>query len=386
MPSIPSINKLDTDQRGVLDTLLRDRSSHWVRGFAGSGKSILLIHGVRELLIRRPGSTACMVAFTHSLKDMLKSGLPDSARHIPVVTYHEFRKSPKYYDYIFVDEVQDLEEDILSLLKDSSNVLVMAGDEEQSIFENRVVPDDIKRITQPAVHSLLSVYRLTEKLKKVVATILPGARVQSARNVRLAADVKLTLACASSKPEEHQWVWTEAKRATRVGEPVAILFPKKNLIKDFITSVCSVHEISAPTFSMVKQSRFPNVDYGEVNRYLAHNELELRYLGNGYGELEESDRQRIVYLMTYHSAKGLDFETVFLPDLNNGLKIWKDEDDMERRLFYVAATRSRRNLFISYSGSTPHRLVSGIPQDLVGRIEICPPSQASGGDDFDDVF
>ena len=153
MPWIVPISKLDSDQRSVLDTLLRNRNSHWIRGFAGSGKSVLLIHALRELLITNPTTSACVIAFTHSLKDMLRSGLPDHARHVPVMTYHEFRSKPFRCDYIFVDEVQDLEPGILKLLKDSCGTLIMAGDEEQSIYEQRVSPDDIKSYTSPSIHS-----------------------------------------------------------------------------------------------------------------------------------------------------------------------------------------------------------------------------------------
>lgn len=386
MPWIVPLNKLDTEQRGVLDRLLREAQPHWIRGFAGSGKSVVLIHGVRELLVSRPRASACIVAFTHSLKDMLRSGLPENARHIPVMTYHDFRKNPAYYDYIFVDEVQDLERDILQLLRSNCGTLVMAGDEEQSIYEQRVSPSDIKTLTGPIVHSLMSIYRLTEKLRKVVATILPKSRVMSARNARLAADVKVTVARARNLSEELSWVWREAQRATRAGDPVVVLLPKQRLIQDFISWVCREKGIAAPSYPRVREGGYMKTDYSVANQHLAAHGMMLRYLGNDYGELEEAERGRIVFVMTYHSSKGLDFDSVFLPGLDSSLKIWKDEEDMERRLFYVAATRSRRNLFISYSGSTPHRFVSGMPRDLVETIEIRPPQAQGGNDNFDDVF
>lgn len=384
MPWIVPNNRLDTEQREVLDKLLRVRSPHWIRGFAGSGKSVVLIHGLRELLIQSPGATACVIGFTHSLCDMLRSGLPDNARHIPVMTYHQFQSRPARFDYIFVDEVQDLESRVLQLLRQNSGTLVMAGDEEQSIYENRVGPVDIQRITEPATHSLSSVYRLTEKLKKVVATILPKSRVHSARNARLTADVRLTLAQAANTPEELSWVCREANRITSAGDPVAVLFPKRRLIDDFIVRACTDAGVKPPSFEKGDKGR--GTDYEAVNRHLATHGLVFRYLGSGHGRLDDSDRGRIVYLMTYHSAKGLDFETVFLPGLDARLSIWKSEDEMERRLFYVAATRSRRNLFISYSGTTPHRFILGMPQDLIEKIPIRPASAVTPTENFDDIF
>lgn len=59
-----------------------------------------------------------------------------------------------------------------------------------------------------------------------------------------------------------------------------------------------------------------------------------------------------VILMTIHGAKGLEFNTVFLPGMENGIfpgqMILSDEDlEEERRLCYVAITRAREELIIS---------------------------------------
>ena len=59
--------------------------------------------------------------------------------------------------------------------------------------------------------------------------------------------------------------------------------------------------------------------------------------------------------MTYHGAKGLEFDTVFLPDVRDGVvprgrMLTQEELEEERRMFYVAMTRAKRNLYISYSG------------------------------------
>lgn len=65
-----------------------------------------------------------------------------------------------------------------------------------------------------------------------------------------------------------------------------------------------------------------------------------------------------VRLMTVHSSKGLEFKDVFITGLEQDLfphKGWGDTDDAdpeeERRLFYVAITRAKEKLFISYAAS-----------------------------------
>jgi len=60
-----------------------------------------------------------------------------------------------------------------------------------------------------------------------------------------------------------------------------------------------------------------------------------------------------VRLMTFHSSKGLEFDIVYIIDVNEGSIPYKkakgaDEIEEERRMFYVAMTRARHKLFICY--------------------------------------
>jgi DNA helicase-2/ATP-dependent DNA helicase PcrA len=75
----------------------------------------------------------------------------------------------------------------------------------------------------------------------------------------------------------------------------------------------------------------------------------------------------MVYLMTYHSAKGLDFANVFLPHLTAdvSLEAMKNaSDNQERRLFFVATTRARERLYLSYHNES-HRFIGDIPKNLL---------------------
>ena len=383
MPWNCPFTSLDAEQRAVLDKLLSATNPQWVRGFAGSGKSVILIHALGQLRAIKPDATACVLAFTHSLVDMLKSGLPPNAQDVPVMTYKRFDKTPFSCDYIFVDEVQDLEPEVLQKVRQYAGVLLVAGDEEQSIYTDRVGPDDIVRLVQPQIHSLNVVYRLTEKLKKVVSHILPGSKVHTARNGRLQTNVTITVAKADTADLEVGWVWKEAKRFTRTGESAAILIPRHELIQNFIQGICRINGIRPP---FVPNNQWGKPDYGSVNGYFAQNGIELRFLGNGYGSLEEGEHQRTIFLMTYHSAKGLDFDTVFLPCLDEHTEINRD-DALARRLFYVAATRSRRTLSISYSSARPHALIQGLPAELLDKITISAETQTTNvAGNFDDIF
>jgi DNA helicase-2/ATP-dependent DNA helicase PcrA len=67
----------------------------------------------------------------------------------------------------------------------------------------------------------------------------------------------------------------------------------------------------------------------------------------------ESNRDA-VQLLTYHSAKGLEFEVVFLPQVEDReIPYWRQIEqgnvDEERRLFYVGLTRAKRELYVTWS-------------------------------------
>lgn len=64
--------------------------------------------------------------------------------------------------------------------------------------------------------------------------------------------------------------------------------------------------------------------------------------------------------MTMHGAKGLEFPVVFLVDANEGMTPYKRADSQdgieeERRLFYVAMTRAKEHLHISWTKERFHR-------------------------------
>jgi DNA helicase-2/ATP-dependent DNA helicase PcrA len=100
-------------------------------------------------------------------------------------------------------------------------------------------------------------------------------------------------------------------------------------------------------------------------------ELRRRYDPGG-------DAARGVHLLTYHRAKGLEFDAVFLPRLDAGelpSKLARTEEERaeERRLLYVGITRARRWLALSWS-SRPSPLLVELGVDL-GRAPTAPATQ-----------
>ena len=93
-------------------------------------------------------------------------------------------------------------------------------------------------------------------------------------------------------------------------------------------------------------------------------------LTNADADEDPADRDKVT-LMTIHSAKGLEFNRVFLVGLEEDLfpsqMMLQSQQDLEeeRRLFYVAVTRAEKKLMISYAES----------RYQFGRLKACEPSR-----------
>jgi DNA helicase II / ATP-dependent DNA helicase PcrA len=125
----------------------------------------------------------------------------------------------------------------------------------------------------------------------------------------------------------------------------------------------------------------------ELSAFLAHAALEG-------GEHQAGTGADALQLMTAHSAKGLEFHSVFVSGLEEGLFPHEnslteaDGIEEERRLMYVALTRARRRIYLSLAqsrmlhGQTRYgvasRFFQEIPETLIRRINRAPRVQYSG--------
>ena len=120
-----------------------------------------------------------------------------------------------------------------------------------------------------------------------------------------------------------------------------------------------------------------SMDMAPLDAFLSHASLEA-------GESAGNQSDDCVQLMTLHSAKGLEFPTVFLCGVEEGLfphKMSINEPgrlEEERRLCYVGITRARQRLYITHAetrrihGSetfaAPSRFINEIPTELIKEI------------------
>jgi DNA helicase-2/ATP-dependent DNA helicase PcrA len=127
----------------------------------------------------------------------------------------------------------------------------------------------------------------------------------------------------------------------------------------------------------------------EITAFLAHAALEA-------GDTQAGEGRPALQLMTVHSAKGLEFHTVFVTGLEEGL--FPHENSLneyngieeERRLMYVAVTRARRRLYLTYAQTRmlhgqmryhiPSRFLDEIPPELLSWLS---PQRRRGAIEID---
>jgi DNA helicase-2/ATP-dependent DNA helicase PcrA len=136
----------------------------------------------------------------------------------------------------------------------------------------------------------------------------------------------------------------------------------------------------------------PDADTGEIMSplaaFLTHASLEA-------GDNQAQAGADAVQLMTVHSAKGLEFDAVFITGIEEGLfpheQSLSDADGVEeeRRLMYVAITRARKRLYLSFSqtrmlhGQTRYNVKSRFFDELPdGALKWITPRQQGFGSGY----
>ena len=344
-------NKLDAQQRDFLDNVDITRKNVWIKGFAGSGKSVLLAYTAKKILSRNSSSSVVLVVFTQSLVEMFKAAFQELGLRIEIDTYFGFMKGSRKYDYVLVDEVQDLTPRVFSEMNRRASHIVVAGDSNQSIYdidpkwrEATVSPSEIGRLINGDPYELSIIHRLSRSIIDAVQRFLPRINIFSSKRDMTKSDTQIRLCEATSEAKEVSYIMENATKAVNQGYSTAVLIPTQKKILTFVNQAL---QEAGKTPWTAQTNQYGKIDFGAMNNYLKANDVKIQYVGNGYGKFSENDHRVIV--MTFHSAKGLDFDNVFIPYANSSMFISSDES-LAKTLFMVAMTRTKENLYITYYG------------------------------------
>ncbi len=339
-------SELDEDQIKVL--MATNDKSCLVSGCAGSGKSVLALIKAQRIQ-KEKGDNYQIIVYTKALCKYMNAGRETLGLRKDFF-YHwhwKNRLNCPTADYVIVDEIQDFDSDeIQEFIQSTNKNFFFFGDTAQSIYEglkdtmpvngiNRLFPYN----KEPKNFSLYRNYRLP----------IPAARVVQYIGIDLEAYDERTY-----KSKE-----TAIPRFIRYSDLNAQIKAIASIIqRSGLTDV----GILLPHGDDVKQVSDILNSEGLSHEAKYSNKEDWR---NNVDSLNFNTTNPKV--MTYHSAKGLQFEAVFLPAIS------PLSDDNVRRIseqkaLYVAMTRTYRYLYIMYSGILPEPL-NKVPESLYSTTE-----------------
>lgn len=332
-------SELDDDQIKILTATLN--KSCIVEGCAGSGKSVLALIKAQRIQ-KEEGNNYEIIVFTKALCLYMNSGRLELGLHNEFTYYWDwkYRKQCPHADYVIVDEIQDFDRnEIQDFINAADKEYFFFGDTAQSIYDGmngkQTIPVDQIPYLKPPMKGRPKMWELYRNYRLP----LPVARFVQHVGVDLGPFEESTY-----KSSENQMPFVLYYNSTndqlkgiidiikkRSLTDVAILLPNNADVRD-VSTLFRKEGLNVEQKSENKDDwtqRIDNLNFSTTN----------------------------AKVMTYHSAKGLQFEAVFIPYLADAIS------DKERKVLYVAMTRTYRYLYVMYSGNMPAP-INMIPPEL----------------------
>ncbi len=396
--SLHNIKTMDLHQESMAKQL--GDKHRLIRGVAGSGKTLVLASRAKILAKQHPEWRILVLCYgiplSRSLQQMIdrkmdepedlldwgmaasQAGSETRAKHnIEVYNFHEWlskvmktsdhgitellerleRKEAivPAYEAILIDEGQDFEPDWLKLLSyvlnpDTKNLLLVE-DRAQAIFKRKSSLLQNTGIDFRGRSRILSInYRNTAQI------------VQFAWDFYQRHSVLKRKVQAGSTTDGVEIIPPQSTK--RKGpEPVIMRCGTFQEEMDFvIKQVAALHkEKKVPLSEIVilyrvkKNYRFSYVEY--MQRQLAKHNLPFNWITQSADSKRDFDRSsETIKISTIDSAKGLDFQAVFIVNAENMPFALEEVEEREVSLFYIGMTRALDWLHISYSGDSKFTL------------------------------
>ena len=316
-----------------------------VAGCAGSGKSVIAMYKAQQILESK--GDVILIAYTKSLNRYMRQGKENSLDERFFYHWQWIDQGMPKADYIIVDEIQDFDrEEIMQFINAARKCFFFFGDTAQSIYrafgKETLTIDQISSMTGIKVSRLYNNYRLPKPIAKITQEYLG---------------------------------LTEEDNVRKYSE--SLYLSKENASPVFVECHSRQEQIDC-IISIIRKNKYRNVGI-----LVPENDLVLEIMNaftsekfacefkfnTGYNDYRNKDtlnfKTEYPKLMTYHSAKGLQFETVILPFYQGASNL------DEKKSLYVAMTRTYRHLYVLYNGDMLKPL-KGVPERLYERMVYYP--------------
>lgn len=366
MLELPNLSSLSDEHVEVLKKPFS--SSFLVVGPPGTGKSIMAIYRTR--LLARSGRQAVLIMYGRVLSDYTKAAVKSAGIPGIVYTYHKWFpqfwkrcygvQPPKVSQWVFdwseclkriivdpppvsekrhivIDEGQDMPKEFYVLMRWISESLTIFADDNQRITERQSTIPEIRAATGIEDTVSLAVnHRNTREIAEFSATFytglpsgIPALPARHGQRPFLQPFIKL-----------HQEVdYIAAYENAHPKVSIGVLVNRSDEVIKFY------NRLEKKTANPVEF--YSNMQSGSSKA--RSNPVEFQNPG--------------IKIMAYPSAKGLEFDTVFLPELQSVMS--DPGSDGIRMKFYVMTSRAKNTLGLMYTGDSAPPFVSALPMDLI---------------------
>lgn len=255
------------------------------------------------------------------------------------------------YDILYVDESQDINGCVLSVLEKQQCKILYVGDEHQSIYAFRGATNAMKRIICPTMH-LSQSWRYGEEVADVAESILEKFGVEVKGNPAIQSKI-----CKVKDMQNYTMIFRtnsalfeEAESLIQQGKNIRVEINIADFVRQ-IKSAVSLHKGEKPFHDNI--ARFGS--WGEMMEF-SKESVEIQRLAKMalrpdvedlISNLEKANLSSSpdISLTTAHKAKGLEYDNVVIADdFKFGNKEVLDMPEQELNLLYVACTRAKKNL------------------------------------------
>lgn len=255
------------------------------------------------------------------------------------------------YDILYVDESQDINACVLSVLEKQQCKILYVGDEHQSIYAFRGATNAMKHIVCPTMH-LSQSWRYGEKIAEVAAMILSKYDVEVRGNNSIPSNI-----CDVSDMQNYTMIFRtnsalieEAEKLIDLGKKVKVEINVDDFVRQ-LKSAVSLYKKEKPfhdniarfgTWAELVEFSKESVEIQRLATMVLRHDVED--LITRLEKVNTGGTPDIV-LTTAHKSKGLEYDNVVIAgDFRFGNKEVLDMPEQELNLLYVACTRAKKNL------------------------------------------
>jgi len=301
-----------------------------VYGPAGSGKTMLTILLAEKLKTNNPSLKIEIIVFTKSLGKFIRKSLADRGlADVDVRHYINVKINYEIIDITIIDEGQDFGlSQIKWMINRSKNGIYLLGDTNQDVYEfnkNDIRFSEVNQHLKFNEIYLDEVLRFSSSIDAFIKSLFPNIRNKLPRNIL--NNIKPSLIRCSSRHDQASKINKYFNTIEKGTTAIMVLFNEE---------VLKLKEELISSGFKIDGYKFTTEDQLSTGDYATN-------------------------ILTYHSAKGLEFDNIILPNLEQG-------SSFHNNIYYVGISRAKKNVGLFYLDQFPVWIKLNDPSVFEGEL------------------